>query len=144
MYYSSVSSESIPISSSTLSDEDHDVVLEKVVDCAFMEPSPFLSEGVNSSEEEPLVLLVDDLSIMCIHDPPSFMRSLEDIQLFEYDGDSRSKKGKESMKRRRILVENTCAREGSLCSRRKLLKNDEWFELWTVHSGRYKLLHDPG
>ena len=41
---SSFSSESIPTYSLTLPDEDHDVVLETVVDCAFMEPSLFLSE----------------------------------------------------------------------------------------------------
>ena len=123
MHDPSVSSKSIPISSSTLSDEDHDAVLEKVVDCAFMEPSPFLSEGVNSSEEEPLVLLVDDLSIACIHNPPSFTRSLEDIYLLEFDGADQGKKRSQFMKRRRTQVESTYAKDRSLCSRRMLKKD---------------------
>ena len=93
MHYSSFSNESIPISSSTRPDEDRDVVLETVVDCAFMEPSPFLSEGVNSSEEEPLALLVDDVSVVCIPDPPSFRRFLEEILLFEFDGSHKDKFG---------------------------------------------------
>ena len=132
----SVSSKSIPMSSSTLPDKDHDVVLETVVDCAFMEPSLFLSEGVISSEDEPLVLLIDDLSVMCIPDPPSFRRSLEKILLFEFDG---SHKGKFGIKIERSMY----AREEFLSSRQRLLK-DGWLELWTIHFGRYKLLRDPG
>ena len=93
MHDSSFSSESIQISSSILPNEDHDVVLETVVDCAFMEPSPFLSEVVNSSEEEPLALLVDDLFVVCIPDPPSFRRSLEEILLFEFDVSHKDKFG---------------------------------------------------
>ena len=90
-----------------------------------------------SSAEEPLVLLVDDLSVVCIPDPPSFRRSLEEILFLEFDGSHKDKFG--------IKTERSMhAREGSLCSRRKLLKKDEWFELWTVHSERYKLLQDPG
>ena len=70
-----LSRESSPMASSTLPEEDHDDVLETVVECAFKKPSPFLSEMVNSCEEESLVLLIDDVSVVCIPDPPSFKKS---------------------------------------------------------------------
>ena len=129
-------------------------VPDAVVDCAIIVPSPFLSEGVISMEDVPPVdspqdlvdelhLRVNDkLQVVCVPYTPSFKRSLDDIYLLEFDGADQDKEGSEFKKKR--CMENTCAREGSLCSRRKLLDKDEWFELWTVHSGRYKLLHDPG
>ena len=88
-------------------------------------------------------MLVDELQVLCVSYTPSFKRSVEDIYLLEFDGADQGKKGKESMKRRRILEERKNATRRSLCSR-GMLKKDGWLELWTVHSGRYKLLHDPG
>ena len=137
MHDLSLSSESISASSLTLPEEDHHVVLETVVDRTFIEPSLLLSEGVNSSKEGPLVLLIDDVSVVCLPDPPSFKRSLEGIFLLELGGSHYDKFGVRSEK-------STCAREDSWCSRLRLLKKDGWFELWTVHSGRYKLLREPG
>ena len=88
-------------------------------------------------------LPVDELRVLCIPYTPSFKKSLEEIQLFEHDGESIGKNGKKSMKRRHILVESKCATSHSLCSRR-MLKKDGWLEMWTVLFGRYKLLHDLG
>ena len=84
-------------------------------------------------------LSVDKLHVSCIPYTPSFEKSLEEIQLFEYDGSYRGKKGKKSMKRRYTHVESTCTKDRYLCYRRRMLKK-EWFELWTVHSDMYKLL----
>ena len=107
---------------------------DEVVDCAVMIPFPFLSEGVIFIEDEPLVDAphdiidephpsVNKLQVLFIPYIPSFKRSLEEIQLFEYNGACRGKKGKESVKRRRAHVESTCAiQDNSLCSRRMLKK----------------------
>ena len=84
---------------------------DEVVDCAIMVPSPFLSEGVMSMKDEPHVdvpqIMIDEphpsvekLQVLCVPCTPSFKISLEEIQLFEYDGAYRGKKGKESMKRK--------------------------------------------
>ena len=123
---------------------------DEVVDCAIIVPSPFLSEGAISMEDEPPVdapqVMIDEphppvnkLQVLCVPYTPSFEKSLGEIQLFEYDGSYRGKKGKESMKRRYTHVESTCTTSRSLCSRRRMLKKER-FELWTVHSERFKLL----
>ena len=87
-------------------------------------------------------LRVDELQVLCVPYTPSFKRSLEDIYLLEFDGAGQGKKRSQFMKRRRTQVESTCAKDRSLCSR-GMLKRDGWLEMWTVHSVRYKLLHDP-
>ena len=72
-------------------------VPDEVVDCAIIAPSPFLSEGVISMEDEPPVdtpqdtvdkpcPLVHKLQVECIPYTPSLKKSLEDIYLLEFDG----------------------------------------------------------
>ena len=106
-------------------------MLEEVVDCTIIAPSPFLSEGVISMEDEPPVEdpqekvneprpLVHKLQVECIPYTSSLKRSLKEIQLLEFDGVDQGKERSEFKKKR--CMESTCAREGSLCSRRKLLK----------------------
>ena len=123
---------------------------DEVVDCAIIAPSPFLSEGVISMKDEPPVdapretvvelhLLISKVQVECISYIPSFKRSLEEIPLLEFDGAYKDKRWSESMKRRCTQVESTCTTYRSLCSMSRLLK-DEWVELWTVHSERFKLL----
>ena len=95
-------------------DED---VPDEVVDCAIIASSPFLSDGMIFIEDEPHVdalqvmideshLSVDKLQVLCVPYTPSFKRSLEEIQLLEFDGDYRGKKGNESKKRRCICREH--------------------------------------
>ena len=98
-----------------------------MVDCAIMEPSPFLREGVIFMEDEPPVdapqvmidephMLDDKLQVFCILYTPSFKRSL---------------------KRRRTQVESKSATRISLCFRR-MLKKYGLLEMWTVHSERFQ------
>ena len=126
--------------SESLVDIEHDArgdedVLNEVVNYATTSCSPFLSEGVISMKYEPPIDApqdmideshppIDKLQVLFVPYTPSFKRSLEKIQLLEYDGDSRGKKGKYSKKKRCIYVESTCAiQDESLCSRQRLLKD---------------------
>ena len=73
---------------------------------------------------------------------PSNVESLEETQMFAYDGASDDKKGSKPTKKKSTLKESTYARYAQpLCSKKKSLE-DEWVEIWTVHSGRYKLLRN--
>ena len=115
-----------------VNDREVEDVSDEVVDCAIMVPSLFLSEGVMSMEDEPLVdapqdmidvphLPVDKLQVMSAPYTPSFEKTLEEIKLFEYDGSYRGKKENKSMKRRYTHVESICAiQDRYLCSRRLL------------------------
>ena len=108
---------------------------------------------MSSIEDEPPVDskqdLIDEphplmykLQVLCVSYTPSFKKSLKDIYLLEFDDADQGKEGSKFKKKR--CMKSTCAiQDESVCSRPRLLM-DGWLELWTVHSGRYKLLREPG
>ena len=76
---------------------------------------------------------------MCVHDPSSTKKSLEEI-LLKFDGASDDKKGSKSTKKKSTLEESTYARYvRPLCSWKRPLK-DDWVIIWMVHSRKYKLV----
>ena len=123
----SFSSKILPTSHLPSLEEDYEDVLD-------LDEAPYKRVVVPHVE-------IDKFLSVCVHDPSSTKKSLEEI-LLEFDGASDDKKESKSTKKKSTPKERTYARYvRPLCSWKRPLK-DEWVTIWPVHTGKYKLLRD--